>query len=257
MMKTFRRGLGLALLLFIWVIALFFAAAWLVHLKIVPAKWTGILQDGVVLLGVLGFNRLFGHAPIQWWSGKRFGHQLGTTLPALILVGLLVAVNLGKLLKLPFSGLVLFYAGYVLLIGITEEVVFRGVLLPIVARSFHGKPLISILISSAFFGGLHLINSSHISLTYVLPQILFAMLMGTLFAGIYVHTHNLTLPILLHSLTDLSIIVQLIQHPTSSSNLDMPAQTSMIVAGFYGILLIFAILWVARQTKHDIIKTEI
>lgn len=256
-MKTFRRGMGLAIILFVWVIALFFATAWIVHLKIVPVKWAGILEDGAVLLGVLGFNRLFGHVPIQWWSGKKLGRQLRTTLPALILVGLLVAANLGKLLKLPFSGLVLFYAGYVLLIGITEEVVFRGVLLPIVARSFHGKPLVSILISSAFFGGLHLINSSHISLTYVLPQILFAMLMGTLFAGIYVRTHNLTLPIILHSLTDLSVIVQLIQHPTNANNLDMPAQTSLIVAGFYGVLLILAIIWVARQTKNDTIKTEI
>ncbi|MFC6293670.1 CPBP family intramembrane glutamic endopeptidase [Lactiplantibacillus daoliensis] len=256
-MKSFRRGLGLAIVLFIWVIILFFVAAWLVHLKLVPVKWAGILQDAVVLLGVLGFNRLFAHVPIQWWSGKRFGSQLRTTFPALLLVGLLVSVNLGKLLKLPFSGLVLLYAAYVLLIGITEEVVFRGVLLPIVARSFHGKPLVSILISSAFFGGLHLINSSHISLTYVLPQILFAMLMGTLFAGIYVRTHNLILPIVLHSLTDLSVIVQLVQHPTSSSNLDMPAQTSLMVAGFYGVLLILAIIWVARQTKNETIKTEI
>lgn len=101
-MKTFRRGLGLAIILFIWVIALFFATAWIVHLKIVPVKWAGILEDGAVLLGVLGFNRLFGHVPIQWWSGKKLGRQLRTTLPALVLVGLLVAANLSKLLKLLF-----------------------------------------------------------------------------------------------------------------------------------------------------------
>jgi len=255
-MKSFKRGFGLACLLFIGVIALYFAAAELVHLKLIPMHWTGIFQDTVVLIGVWGFNQLFGHAPVKLWSGHHFGQQLRTAGPAIILVGLLAAVNLGKLSQLPFSGAIIFYSCYVLLIGITEEYVFRGVLLPIVARSFPGKALLSIVISSAFFGGMHLINTSHLSLTYVLPQILFAMLLGTLFGGIYVRTHNLTIPIILHCLTDISVIVQLVQHPTNASNLDMPAQTSMIVAGVYFILLILAIIWVAHQTKQSTILTE-
>ncbi|BDZ29807.1 type II CAAX endopeptidase family protein [Lactiplantibacillus sp. WILCCON 0030] len=255
-MQHFKRGLGLALLLFIWVIALFFGAAWIVRLNWIPTHFVGIFQDAFVLFGVWIFNRLVGHVPVQLWSGHHLGQQLCLALPTILIVGLLFAANIGRVLQLPFSTLILLYLGYVLLIGITEEYVFRGVLLPIVARSFPNQPLISILISSAFFGGLHLMNSTHISLTYVLPQILFAMLLGTLFAGIYVCTHNLALPIILHSLTDISVIVQLVKHP-SMANLNMPVQTSITVALFYASLLVMAIFWVARQTEHQTIKTEI
>ena len=255
-MHNFKRGLGLALLLFIWVLALFFASALLFSFGWIPMRYAGIAQDAIVLFGVWIFNHYLAHVPVRFWNGHHGWQQFRLALPAVIIVGLLVSANLSKLVKLPFTPLVLLYLAYVLLIGLTEEYVFRGVLLPLIARSFKHHNLVAVLLSSLLFGGLHLINSTHISLTYVLPQILFALAIGTLFASLYVATNNLGLTILLHAATDLSVVVQLIQHPTSTTNLNLSPTMSMMIAIFYGILFVFATLVAVQQTKHVTIPTE-
>lgn len=129
-------------------------------------------------------------------------------------------------------------------------------MIPLLARSFPGHNFLVVFLSSALFGGLHLMNSTHLSLTYVLPQILFAMAIGTLFASLYIRTHNLGITILLHAATDTSLISQLINHPTSSANLNFPARISFIVAGVYGVLLVLALIVAWRQTRHATIPTE-
>lgn len=255
-MHTFKRGLGSALLLFIWVLALFFASAFSFSLGWLPIRYAGIAQDAIVLIGVLIFNRYVAHVPVRWWNWHHGLNQLKQAVPALIIVGLLAYANLNKLLTLPMTPLVALYLGYVLLVGITEEYVFRGVMVPLLARSFPNDNLVVVLGSSFLFGGLHLINSSHISLTYVLPQVLFAMAIGTLFASLYVRTDNLGLPILLHAATDLSVVVQLVEHPTNSANLNFTPSISFMIAGFYGLLLVIASFVAARQTANVKIPTE-
>lgn len=254
-MHNFKRGLGLALLLFVWVIMLYFGTALLVAIHLIPVRFAGIAQDSVVLLGVWLFNHYLAHVPVSFWQWRHGWRQFKLMLPALVLVGLLFSANLPKLLALPFSNLVLLYFGYVVLIGLTEEYVFRGVLIPIIARTFPKNNLVVVVLSSVLFGGLHLINTSHISVTYVLPQVFFAMALGTLFASLYVSTNNLGLPILLHATTDLSLIVQLIKHPTSTANLNVSSQVSVAIAIFYGVLFIIAVMIAARQTRGVKIKS--
>lgn len=249
-MYNFKRGWGLALLLFIWVLALFFASAVGFSFGWIPMRYAGITQDAIVLIGVWIFNHYLAHVPVNFWNPRHGWRQLTQAIPALIVVGLLVSANLSKLLTLPFQPLIVLYLAYVLLIGITEEYVFRGVLIPLLARSFNGHNLATVLVSSLLFGGLHLINSTHLALTYVLPQILFAMAIGTLFASLYVCTNNLSLTILLHAATDLSVVVQLIEHPTNAANLDFSPSVSLMVSIFYGALLVVAILVARRQTRH-------
>ncbi|MFB9769628.1 CPBP family intramembrane glutamic endopeptidase [Lactiplantibacillus modestisalitolerans] len=255
-MHRIRRGIITALFLYLWVLALFFGVALLAGLNFIPASYNGIAQDAVVLLGVIAFNRWIAHVPVHWWNGRQLGTQLRQALPALIVVGVLCSANVAKLVHLPLSGLVVRYLGYVLLIGITEEYVFRGVLIPLLARTWPRRPLLVVLLSSALFGGLHLINSSHIALTYVLPQILFAMALGTFFAGLYVRTRNLLLPILLHAATDISVVVQLVEHPTSSANLNIEPQLSLIIAAVYGGLLVIALVVASRQVRGIQISTD-
>lgn len=255
-MRKFFRGFGLAIILFIYVIALFFIAALLIHYTKIPTRWVGIFQDAFVLLGVWLFNRYIAHVPINWWQGRQMWLQLYQALPAIIVVGLLATANLAQIVHLPFSGLMVLYLGYIILVGLTEEYIFRGVLMPLFARSFPKRPLVAVALSSVLFGGLHIMNSTHLSLTYVLPQILFAMAIGTLFASLYARTKNLLLPVILHALTDLSVVVQLLQHPNSSANLNFSSEVSLYVSIFYGTLLIVAIAVASRQLRHVKIQTD-
>ncbi|MFC6182513.1 CPBP family intramembrane glutamic endopeptidase [Lactiplantibacillus daowaiensis] len=256
-MKTFKRGWGAAVLLFILVPVMMFAAAWFVKLTGLSSQVSGPLQDGIVLLGAWTYNRFFAKVPIHWGHVHHLGDQLRLAVPALILVGLLATAKLVQLFQTPFQPLMIFYLCYVILIGLTEEFVFRGVLIPLLARSLPGKTLTVIILDSALFGGLHLINTTQISWTYVLPQILFAMALGTFFAGLYVSTNNLMLPIILHAVTDVSLITQLINHPTNWNNFNISTSASMAVSAFYFIILVIAILVVKNQVRGITIQTEL
>jgi len=256
-MKTFRRGWGAALLLFILVPVLMFAAAWLIRLTGLSTDISGPTQDGLVVIGAWVYNRYLTHVPIHWWNPRDLDHQFHLAIPSLILVGFLAIAKIAQLFQMAFQPIMLFYIGYVILIGLTEEFVFRGVLIPLLARSMPNHPLAVVIVDSLMFGGLHLINTSQMSWTYVLPQILFAMALGTFFAGLYISTQNLALTIGLHAITDISLVTQLVGHPGNFSNFNMPPTISVIASAFYFLLLIVAIAVVRRQVKGIKIKTEL
>jgi len=256
-MKTFRRGWGAALLLFILVPVMMFAAAWIVKLTGLPTNLSGPFQDGIVVIGAWLYNHYLTRVPIHWWNPRDLDHQFHLAVPSIILVAILALAKLTQLFQMKFQPLMLFYIGYVILIGLTEEFVFRGVLIPLLARSLPNHPLAVIIVDSALFGGLHLINTSQMSWTYVLPQILFAMALGTFFAGLYVSTQNLAWTIGLHAITDISLVTQLIDHPNNFNNFNISPVISAVVAAFYFLLLIVAIVVVSRQVKGIKIKTEL
>ncbi|VDG22977.1 CPBP family intramembrane glutamic endopeptidase [Lactiplantibacillus mudanjiangensis] len=256
-MKTFKRGWGSALLLFILIPVMMFAAAWIVKLTGMSSRLSGPLQDTLVLLGAWTYNHYVAKVPVHWGNFKNFGQQFHLAIPALILVAFLAVAKLVQLFQTPFQPVMVFYLCYVILIGLTEEFVFRGLLIPLLARSLPGKPLATVLLSSALFGGLHLINTTQISWTYVLPQILFAMALGTFFASLYVSTDNLMLTIALHAITDVSLITQLVSHSTDFSNFTMSPTISLVVAGFYLFIFIIAIIVANRQVKGITIQTEL
>lgn len=220
-----------------------------------PAYFNGIIQDMLVLLSVWLFNHYIAHVPIFFWNRHYGWGQLEQAVPALLLVGPLVSANLQKILGLPFTPLIFIYLGDAFLIGLTEEYVFRGVMIPLLARSFPNQNFAVAIISSLLFGGLHLINGTRLSLSYVLPQILFATALGILFAGVYIRTRNLGLPILMHAATDLSLVVQLTQHP-NNANLFFNFYISIVVSSLCGIILILALFVADRQVWPAEILTE-
>ncbi|CAM3219128.1 CPBP family intramembrane glutamic endopeptidase [Lactiplantibacillus plajomi] len=255
-MHDVKHGLVPALILLLLVPGLFFAAALSAHPLGIPTIYGGIFQDAVALVGVWLFNRFVTHVPVKFWNGRHAAQQLQHSLPAMVIIGLLVYANVVRLLAGPFLPQIFIYLGYILLIGLTEEYIFRGTFIPLLARAFPGHNLLVVLLSSLLFGGLHLMNITHLSLTYVLPQILFAMAIGTFFAGIYISTRNLMIPILLHAATDLSVVVQFTQHPTSSANLNFSPQIALSVSLFYGVVFLIALLVTARQVRHVTIATH-
>lgn len=153
----------------------------------------------VILLYYLGFDPFMK-------SSKSFLWCVGIILP-----GLMIAINNfpwsaflnGRtLLNEPYP-LVYLFAIECLSIGFLEEIVFRGIILVVLAQRLpqsKSRVFQAILIASALFGLVHLMNLfSGASPMDTLMQIGYSFLMGALWSVVYLATKNLLYPILLHA----------------------------------------------------------
>jgi len=97
----------------------------------------------------------------------------------------------------------------VILVGLIEEFVFRGIVLPQFIKFFKNKKnvlLISAVISSFIFGTIHFINlfSQPNNLGGITSQVFFALSIGVFFSGLMLRTQNIFIPALIHGLVNFS-----------------------------------------------------
>ena len=88
------------------------------------------------------------------------------------------------------------------LAGLGEEMVFRGVLQPALARSI--GPWSALAAISVLFGAMH-----YVSATYAI----LAALMGAYLGALWMHSDNLLTPIVVHGLYDLVVLLYLLRGP--------------------------------------------
>ncbi|MQS89377.1 CPBP family intramembrane glutamic endopeptidase [Companilactobacillus mishanensis] len=209
---------------------------------VIPSSWNSIWSQGFtdfLIFAVLFIANIFlFHQKIHWFSGKDLGEQFYTTLPTFVFV---LFLDIPMLLVQDFS----FKINVVvmcILVGLTEEYVFRGLLIPLFLKIFHNQAFYAVLGSAFLFGIIHSINLRTLSLGYVAVQVLFAMTLGVLFGAIYVKTHNLTIVIVLHMLKDVFPLL-------SPSTLKQAASVKFSMASliFVAILLFIAIYIAYRQ----------
>lgn len=87
------------------------------------------------------------------------------------------------------------------LIGIAEEVMYRGILLGAMAKKMN--PLIAILLSSILFCSLHLLNViGGLSVSELIGQLGSTFVMGVFLGAMYLDTRNILFPIIFHSSWD-------------------------------------------------------
>ncbi|KRM93210.1 hypothetical protein FC56_GL000875 [Lentilactobacillus senioris DSM 24302 = JCM 17472] len=88
--------------------------------------------------------------------------------------------------------------------GITEELIFRGILLPGSLTHFNGHRGIwyAVLISSVAFGMAHMVNLADQPLEATLLQGSNAFAVGLVLAALYLRTRSLILPMILHGTND-------------------------------------------------------
>lgn len=87
------------------------------------------------------------------------------------------------------------------LIGIAEEVMYRGILLGAMAKKMN--PLIAILLSSILFCTLHLLNViGGLSVSELIGQLGSTFVMGVFLGAMYLDTRNILFPIIFHSSWD-------------------------------------------------------
>lgn len=97
-----------------------------------------------------------------------------------------------------------------LLIGIAEELIFRGTIFPLFIRALkHIKRpiLLSALLSNLMFGMVHFVNllSQPENFTGILSQVFFALAIGVFFCGLMVRTENILIPVAFHALVNFGL----------------------------------------------------
>lgn len=105
----------------------------------------------------------------------------------------------------PVGEMVIFFAG-VLLTGIAEEIIFRGVILNLLLDRFGSTSRgiwAAVLIESMMFGLVHLTNAfGGVNPEAAFWQAVNAAFMGILFSAVYVRSNNIWMPIILHTLNN-------------------------------------------------------
>lgn len=248
-MSQSRHNAWFAILLIVLVPGLFLLVPWLTS-RVVSITYSGIVQDLVILVVIGVLNHYLFKMPINWWHAQHGWKQALACLPAIIILLVPKIPSVLKLGQLTFNPMIFFYAGYILLIGITEEYIYRGVLLPLLAKALPGRTLLVIILDSLAFGSMHLINLTGLNLSYVLPQMLLAAITGLLLCGIYLKTKNLIWPILIHALSDINMIASFMSHTHNRAGLAIPHTVSLGITAIAIILFILVAGFVYWQTRH-------
>jgi membrane protease YdiL (CAAX protease family) len=152
------------------------------------------------------------------WRPSAFGIGFADTARHWrLILGALVAAAAATLVVLrvfgstPYSEASLFVETVV--VPITEELVFRGVLLTAllaVLLRFHGRGtaiVLAIAIDGAAFGVAHLANATSIAGTFVLGQAMFAAFLGAGCASLMAKTRSVIPAILLHAVVNAVVVL--------------------------------------------------
>jgi membrane protease YdiL (CAAX protease family) len=152
------------------------------------------------------------------WRPRTFGFQAGETRRQVGLVAgvvgaaaALTALLLTLVGPTPYSDASPFIE--VVVVPFTEELLFRGVLLTVLllALTRLHDPGTAALLAVAFdgvaFGIAHLANAGSIDVSFVVPQVAFAIALGTACAGLAVRTRSIYPAMLLHGVVNGVVVV--------------------------------------------------
>ncbi len=135
----------------------------------------------------------------------------------LFVLGLLVCVNNFPIIgfaagnvALQQNARIFRYIVYCTAIGVSEEVVFRGFIMPLVGLKFRDKPrapFLTVLVTSAIFSLCHIFNIFSAGVLPTVLQVGYTFLTGGLFGIVYLFSENLVFPIILHTVFDLGGLI--------------------------------------------------
>ena len=174
------------------------------------------LIDALLLIAVIV---LFGQGDKLRFTFRSFGKGLvvGGTMTAASLIMLTINTFKGITeIGTPRIGAInglLYSAALFLSVGMTEELMYRGVIMNFVRETMgEGKKsmITSMIISSFLFGAVHLINLMGMGTDDVvgtLCQVGYAMSLGFMLAAVYARSHNIWANAIIHFLFDLSLLI--------------------------------------------------
>ncbi len=192
-----RRPMLFVVLLLLVVLVTYLIAGTITHAFKLPTLATYVIGNGVLaLIAMLLLSRL------HWWR------EAGFRLPAKPhYLWFFTVPCLPIILNIAFSGVsypgigrLLLFLAIALLVGFVEETYFRGMMLR--ALRMRG-PWQAVIISSLFFGILHLLNvAAGANLAATLLQVVYTVAFGLMYAALALRTQTILPLIVTHGLTD-------------------------------------------------------
>lgn len=167
-----------------------------------------------------------------------FTKSVETCLPIVILSIIVLFSNAGQLIgtKINTSNLVSLIV-YVILIGLFEEIFFRGIIENELLEKYSSNKkevIVSIIISGVIFGAVHLTNLlAGQDLLTTMMQFVQTVAIGILFGTVYYKTRNIWAMIFIHSFYDFSVLfseVNLITNCGYADNIPISITAASMVA---------------------------
>ena len=192
---------------------------------------------------------------LGWWSAVGFTHGMAKRQFILLL---------GPVLLMVFPGLCAFagIAGrtnwvmwvltllLVLLVGFTEEGLFRGLILRVLLPVGIWP---AVLLSALLFSGLHLMNLlSGFPISYIVGQMLEAVGIGALLAALRLRSYSIWPVVLLHALFDFDGLLLL--NITPRANLFKPWSVVFAVSSFYCLLALVNAYVLLRPSQLSMLR---
>lgn len=164
----------------------------------------------IVLLCVIGYKAILG----QRGEGFTKGLYISGFLVAYTISGLMLNLYAGILnttYTLSPVGDILIFTITMLLVGVTEELLMRGIILNLLLDRFSNTCRgiwAAVLIESLYFGAVHITNVFiGARLDAAFWQAVNATIAGILFSVVYVRCNNIWFPIILHALYDFVVLM--------------------------------------------------
>lgn len=152
----------------------------------------------------------------------------------------------------------------VLLVGLVEEITFRGIILPLFLRGFNDNKsvlMIGITLSSIMFGIVHYINlfRQPNNIDGITFQVLLAISIGFVISGIFLRTGNILLVSLLHGFLNFSFGPTVLKQELSLVNTDTSNESatwkSIILALILcSIILRAGFIIIMKVDKETVLK---
>lgn len=164
----------------------------------------------VVFAAICGYLGVLKEKGIGFWKsfyvGGFFVGYVGYVVVAQCIVSIL---NIESKIE-PF-GAILTFVFTMLLVGFTEELIFRGVIFNLLFDRFSntkGGIVFAVIFNGLIFGGVHLSNlTTGAKFSSIIIQVITAGFLGALFAIVYARTRNLWFAIVAHAAVDFGALL--------------------------------------------------
>ncbi|MFN7118093.1 MAG: lysostaphin resistance A-like protein [Saprospiraceae bacterium] len=186
-------------------------------------------------------------------------NNLQALLIPLVIIGLTIFSKINTYQSARLDLLLAFTAA-VLVIGFAEELIFRGIILPLFIKMNANKKaglIISALLSSALFGLIHYINLFREPNNFdgITSQVVFAFSMGMFFAGLFIRVENIVLVALIHGLINFAFgSGQLIETPQDKPVIATDWASLLFALVLYGFVIASGIVMIIFTNQEKVVE---
>ncbi len=214
-----------------------------------------------VAIGLIKKLKTVSFCELNQWRNVKNIHAV---FIAFVFITVGVASNLNHYLNVTSLLLFLFIIMN-LCVGILEELVFRGLVFPLMIKAFKDNKnaiILSAIISSLMFGAIHFINlfSEPNNIVGITSQVFFATAIGVYFCGLLVRTENIIIPIVIHVFVNLSFgagdLKPLVETVTKSTDTLTPNWGSIVPTTlFFSFIFIGGLYMIFKSNQAKVLQT--